>query len=283
MNTVAIAGVGLIGASFGLALREAGFTGDIIGVSSQAALDAGLKSGAINSSAGLAEAAARADVIYLAQPVNRILQTIEELAHLARPGTLITDAGSTKQKIVQKATTCLPPAQFLGGHPMAGKEQRGAAAAQADLFRDRPYILTPEGELSQRAATFKMWLTRIGARVTEMSAEIHDKTVAFTSHLPQLASTALAVTLAREQNEQLLSAFGPGLLDMTRLALSSADLWNPILETNKSEVLLALKRFREIVEDLQLSLEGDSLVELFAVGSGWATQLRRQGTKNSPK
>ncbi len=144
IRTVAIAGVGLIGGSFGLALREAGFEGELLGVSSPPAIEAGLRSGAIERAATLEEAAATADVIYLAQPVDRILKTLEQLGPIARQNCLITDAGSTKTAIVQRASDCIRLTTFLGGHPMAGKEQRGSQAAEAALFRGRPYVLTPD-------------------------------------------------------------------------------------------------------------------------------------------
>jgi prephenate dehydrogenase len=280
MKTVAIAGVGLIGASFGLALREAGFSGDLIGVSSAPAIEAGLRRGAITHAASLAEAAAEADLIYLAQPVDRILTTLAELVPYARPGTLITDAGSTKETIVLKAAENLPEGSFIGGHPLAGKESRGAEAAEAGLFRGRPYVLTPVTPESDRVRTFKWWLNQIGARVLEMQADEHDRTVALTSHLPQLLSTTLAVALARQDNQQLREIFGPGLLDMTRLAMSSPELWVPILRTNRSAVLSAIDMYRTVLTDLHNAYESDSLVELFKVGSAWATQLRllRSGT-----
>ena len=135
METVAIVGVGLIGASFGLALRKAGFSGEILGVSSPSATDAAKQLGAISREASLEEAAARADLLYLSQTVDRILRTIADLGPLLRPGTLVTDAGSTKASIVRHAQECLPSGAFLGGHPMAGKETSGAAAADADLFQ----------------------------------------------------------------------------------------------------------------------------------------------------
>jgi prephenate dehydrogenase len=278
MQTVAIVGVGLIGGSFGLALRKYGFTGDIIGVSSPAAIEAGLNVGAITRSASLEEAARAADLIYLAQPVDRILTTLENLQPLVKPGALVTDVGSTKQAIVAKAQASLPSA-FLGGHPLAGKEQRGVRAAQADLFLNRPYILTRSlSSPNLPSHDFEAWLPRIGAVVLEMSPREHDSTVAFTSHLPQLVSTALAISLSRQKNSRLTEVFGPGLLDMTRLALSSPELWLSILRTNKAAVLAALSAYSAALADLQESLQDDSLVELFELGSAWAKELRTPRT-----
>ena len=275
MKSVAIAGVGLIGASFGLALREAGFDGDLIGVSSPEAVRAGLRKGAITRAASLSEAAKEADLIYLAQPVDRILTTLQQLGDLVRPDTLVTDAGSTKQAIVAKAIQHLSPAQFLGGHPMAGKESRGAEAADAALFRGRPYVLTPTTPENEAARYFKLWLSRIGAEIIELNPIEHDRTVALTSHLPQLVSTALAITLARAQNTYAEQIFGPGLLDMTRLAMSSADLWMAILRTNREPVVAALDAFRAVLTNLQEAHESDNLVELFELGSARATDFRR--------
>ncbi len=275
METVAIVGVGLIGGSFGLALRESGFSGDLIGVSSHSAIEAGIRAGSITRSANLAEAAAVADLIYLAQPVDRILITLEQLKALARPGTVVTDAGSTKQAIVEKAASCLPAVHFIGGHPLAGKEQRGAAAAEAHLFRNRPYILTPHRPETPASANLRSWLIRIGARIVEMTPSEHDSTVAVTSHLPQILSTALAITLAQQHERRVFEVFGPGLIDMTRLAMSGPDLWKSILSTNKPAVRAAIADYSEVLRHLQVCLENDNLVELFEIGSGWARQLRQ--------
>jgi prephenate dehydrogenase len=273
MNTVAIMGVGLIGGSFGLALRQNGFRGQLIGVSSAPAIEAGIRAGAIDFGAGLEEAAREADLIYLAQPVDGILTTLQCLQGLVRPTALVTDAGSTKLAIVREAGRYLPSALFLGGHPLAGKEQRGAQAAEADLFAGRPYVLTPDGPATEASQEFKSWLVRIGAKVIEIPAEEHDRVVALTSHLPQLLSTALALTLSREPG-RVNEIFGPGLLDMTRLATSAADLWIPILKTNKAPVTAALDAYMSTLGNLRRSLQNDTLLELFEAGFGWAKLLR---------
>ncbi len=143
MESVAIFGVGLIGGSFGLALKKAGFGGEILGVSSEASIHAALERGAIDRGSALEEAARRADLLYLAQPIGRILDTLRHLDPLVRADALVTDAGSTKHAIVTGARKLLHGCQFLGGHPLAGKEKRGVEQAEADLFRGRTYVLTP--------------------------------------------------------------------------------------------------------------------------------------------
>lgn len=274
MNTVAVVGVGLIGASFGLALREAGFEGEIIGVSSEPALQAGLKSGAISTSAPLDEAAARADLIYLAQPIDRILTSLEKLGPSISAGCLVTDAGSTKAVIVQKAAEFLPAGIFLGGHPMTGKEQRGADAADANLFRGRTYVLTPSSPESSAAREFRSWLRKLGTHIVEMTAETHDAVVAYTSHLPQVVSTALAATLDRQTSLQKPLVFGSGLLDMTRLALSSPEIWRSILETNKIPVTCAVQEFINTLVHLKRELEKGDPVHFFSPASKFASEIR---------
>ena len=276
MNTVAVAGVGLIGGSFALALRKAGFAGEILGVSSPQTIEAAIAAGAINRGATLEEAAATADLLYLAQPVELILATLKRLGPIYRAGCLVTDAGSTKQAIVDQAGRSLPGGSFLGGHPMAGKESRGVAAADADLFAARPYVLTPViQDRTGQEPTFRSFLEAMGAQVLEMPAEIHDSTVAFTSHLPQLVSSALAATLASTSNSYIDQVFGTGLLDMTRLALSSPDLWLSILATNRTEVTVALDRFIDRMTHVRESLQTDNLESEFLAGNAFSAQLRK--------
>ena len=276
MRTVAIVGVGLIGGSFGLALKKAGFTGEVIGVSSDAALGAARDAGAIDSSATLAEAVARADLIYLAQEIGRILDTLRHLKPLP-PTTLVTDAGSTKVSIVAAACSTIPQGQFLGGHPMAGKETRGASAADPDLFAGRPYVLTPRDphDLDTTAAQeFVGWLRRIGARVSILEPATHDRIVAYTSHLAQLASTALAATVGEHLTPDETAVSGPGLADTTRLALSSYDLWRDILATNAAPIDRALSDYIQMLEHVRLNLRTRELEAEFQAAARLAGKLR---------
>lgn len=283
IRTVAIAGTGLIGCSFALAIKQAGFAGEILGVSSPAAIDAALRASAISRAASLEEAAAVADLIYLAQPVDRILRTLRAIGPLVRADCLVTDAGSTKAEIVRTATECLPSTVFIGGHPLAGKEQRGAEAADGSLFRGRPYVLTPNGPTRPaRFAEFQDWLQRIGAEIVEMTPIEHDSAVAFTSHLPQLLSTALAEALRRQENPHLQRVFGPGLLDMTRLALSGADLWASILASNREQVLSALDAFLDSLRDVRNIVEKGDIALFFGSAAQFAGAIRKLDHETGP-
>jgi prephenate dehydrogenase len=277
MKTVAIAGTGLIGASFGLALRKAGFDGEIIGVSSERALADAAAIGAIDRGATLAEAAGAADLIFLSQTIGRIVDTLRHLDPLVKTGALVTDAGSTKCEIVDTAMQHLTRCQFLGGHPMAGKERRGAKEASADLFSGQIWVLTPvESSAMETGAAheFRYWLARIGARVATLDCEAHDAIVALTSHLPQLASTALAGLLQARLLEGQSAVSGSGLKDMTRLALSSYDLWRDILATNADRIDAALASYIQALEHIRENLRTRELQEEFERASTFATKLR---------
>ena len=280
MNTVAIVGVGLIGGSFGLALRKAGFAGRILGVSSEPAIQAAVERGAIDAGAPLGEAVPLADLVFLSQPIGRILDTLRHLDPLVRPGALVTDAGSTKCEIVDLARQSVRRCQFLGGHPMAGKETRGAAAGDADLFRGRTWALTPDdpAELETPAAReFTEWLRLIGACTLVLDADEHDRVVALTSHVPQFASTALAATVAdRLGSPEHLRVTGPALADMTRLALSPYDVWRDIAATNTEHIDRALEAYIQELEHIRENLRSRQLRQEFERGARLAGDLRRK-------
>lgn len=267
IKTVSILGVGLIGGSFALALRKAGFRGRIIGVSSKAAIDAALARGAIGEALPLAEAAVASDFIYLAQPIERILRTIDVIDAHAQPGALITDAGSTKRTIVERASGAIRRARFVGGHPMAGKESSGVEHADADLFRGRPYVLT------SREPELESWIERIGARVVVLDPEEHDRLVAVTSHLPQLISTALASVIGAEADAAKVA--GPAAMDLTRLALSPYEIWRDIFATNAGPVDAALRAFIAKLEELRADLRSPEMERAFETASDAAKALRR--------
>ncbi|MCP5112176.1 MAG: prephenate dehydrogenase [bacterium] len=282
IQTVAIVGVGLIGGSFALAMRKAGFRGRILGVSSPRTIEEARRVGVIDEAAPLEQAAARADLIYLSHSISRILATIPKLDAIVKPDVLVTDAGSTKARIVQTARETLSRAAFLGGHPMAGKESRGAASADPELFRNRPYVLTPTSDRAMEhplAREFAAWIEKIGAQLLLLTPEQHDRVVACASHLPQLASTALAATLGQLPDQaEIRRAAGPGLEDVTRLALSPYDIWGDILTTNSNQIEEALSAYIKRLEQLRASLP-DAATQ-FAEAARFARELRRASKKS---
>jgi prephenate dehydrogenase len=268
---IAIVGVGLIGGSFALALRQAGYSGKIIGVSSPATVRAAFARGVIDEALPLAAAAAQSDIVYLAQPIEKILETLDVIDTLVRPGTLITDAGSTKLAIVRRAAEKIKRGRFVGGHPMAGKETRGVEAAEATLFRGWPYVLTsPDPEL-------EAWIGKIGAKLVRLDPAEHDRWVALVSHLPQLISIALASLIGDQPETALVS--GPSAAALTRLALSPYDIWRDIFCTNAPAIDTALGAFIARLEELRAALRepqpGAGLKGAFERAAQAASNLRQ--------
>ncbi|MCC6391905.1 MAG: prephenate dehydrogenase [Bryobacterales bacterium] len=279
IRTVTIVGAGLIGGSFALALRRAGFPGRILGVGSERTLARALELGVIDAGVSLEEGAARGDLLYLAHPISRILDQLPEVARHIRPGTLTTDAGSTKRTIVETAERHFPPGAFLGGHPMAGKESRGVESADAALFEGRTYIVTPartEDMEQPLVREFTVWLEKIGARLLVMSPEQHDKVVSLTSHLAQMASTALGkVVLDNMYSTNAdYSTAGPGLLDMTRLAMSSYEVWKDIIATNHDSIVNALDAYIDLLQKLRDTLGSRETATVFEDGARLARLIR---------
>jgi len=269
IQKITICGVGLIGGSLGLALKAAGFGGHIAGFSRPATLEKARRRGAIDSgSSNLAEAVADADLVYLSTPILNILELQVKLPPLVKPEALVTDAGSTKGVICQKGTELFPGRPwFVGGHPMAGKESTGVDNADAALFRGASYALTPYSRHHLDppvAREFMGWLDRIGARVLILDAEVHDEIVTWTSHLPQMATTALAVAvLENVKFPEDLSLSAAGLRDASRLADSAYPVWRDICLTNAENLERALTTLTQVIENLRDNLRTRELERLF--------------------
>lgn len=279
-RTVTIVGVGLIGGSFALALRAAGFQGRIVGVSRPSTLDEALELGVIDAGAPLEEALPASDLIFLAQPILRILDQLPRIAELAPPGSLVTDAGSTKKAIVDRAEALFQSRKtmFLGGHPMAGKEGRGVAIAEAALFQGAVYALTPSSSADledPRARELADWVGRIGAKPLAISPDEHDRVTALTSHVPQLVSTALAAVVWEGlPAEERLQIAGGGLRDMTRLAGSSYEIWEGILRTNAGSMAAGLRSVADELVRMASDLESPSLEQRFIAAQTLHKKLR---------
>jgi prephenate dehydrogenase len=266
LDTLAIAGVGLIGGSFALAMRRAGFQGRIVGVSSPRTIEAALDRGVIDQGLPLQEAVALADVVYLAQPIAQILKTLDSIGGHVKAGSLVTDAGSTKRAICARAGKSIHHARFIGGHPMAGKESRGVEHAEAALFEGRPYVLT------SRDNVLEEWIGKMGAKLVFLSPAKHDRLVALASHLPQMLSTALGSALADEPDAAQVA--GPGAMDMTRLAMSSYEIWHDILATNAEPIEAALDAVISKLEELRASLRSTEMEKEFERAAAAARALR---------
>jgi prephenate dehydrogenase len=249
-----------------LAMRRAGFKGRMIGVSSPAVIQMALARGAIDEGLPLEEAVSQADLVYLARPIERILRTLDLIGGHVKTGALVTDAGSTKRAICARAGKSLHGVRFVGGHPMAGKESSGVEHAEAELFEGRPYVLTSRDSLLEE------WIAKMGAKLVFLSPAKHDRLVALASHLPQMLSTALGSALADEP--EAASVAGPGAMDMTRLALSSYEIWHDILATNGDTIEAALDGIIGKLEMLRASLRSPEMEKEFERAARAAKALR---------
>jgi prephenate dehydrogenase len=273
INSVAIVGTGLIGASIGLALRAARFSGEILGVDANAAeIDAALALGAISREATFKEASA-ADLIVLAVPVLAIMDWMDMLAPLTGPDRLITDVGSTKLAISDFARTRFNgPAQarFLPGHPMAGKESGGARLADATLFEGAMWLFTPVAEETPLEAEWRTWVAKFGARTMDLDPAKHDRICAWVSHLPQMVSTAMSAMFEDEfaAQPELAAEFqaigGRGLREMTRLGASPYSMWRDIAHTNTKPLAATLFALEQRLAHLRENLKTPELREEFA-------------------
>jgi prephenate dehydrogenase len=281
LERVAIVGVGLIGGSLGLALREAGLCAEVVGYGrSRQNLDVALGRGCVDRVVpSAAEAARGATLVVLAAPVGRC----EELARAMRPhapaDALLTDVGSVKGTLVPALERAWGGgAQVVGGHPLAGSAAAGAAAARADLFRDRRCILTPTASTSAAALAqvHALW-EAVGASVETMDAGVHDELLARVSHLPHLVAYALveAVAAARVAGREPLPYAAGGFRDTTRIAASRGELWRDILLANAPAVRAGLGELRRALERLDALLAAGDGAGLEAALDA-AAAVRRQ-------
>ena len=262
---VVIVGCGLLGGSFALALRRAGFTGRITACggsrSPKLAVERGVAN-AIETSFDRGEEC-QADLIYLAAPIGGIIDFLRTKARLAKPGALITDAGSTKAEICRVALESVPASvHFIGGHPMAGSESTGVEYARADLFDRATYALTADSATDETQLNrLKAVVESIGARLLLAEPEAHDAAVALISHLPQLTATALSGLLGAEHNGEVASRelaqrlAATGWRDMTRLGGSSWSVWRDICMTNQPNISTALDVLIGELQNLKEALE----------------------------
>ncbi len=261
-DTVAIVGVGLIGGSIGLALRQRNLAKNVIGIGRwQASLRIARRVEAVtHTTIDLTKGVAEAELVIVCTPVGRIVDHVRQAAQHCPERILITDAGSVKHPIVAALDNNVPRGcRFLGSHPLAGSEKTGATYASADLFEGRVAILTPT--VNTRAEDFDLleqfWQS-LGSLVVQMSPEEHDQALALTSHLPHVAAAALTLTMP----EKFYRLTGSGLLDTTRIAAGDPELWRQILVLNRENILRALEQYGSNLASLHAALRDNNLEEI---------------------
>lgn len=265
-HRVVIAGVGLIGGSLALAARERGLFGEVVGYGrTEANLRVAKEGGMVDDyTFDPQKAAAGADLLVLAVPVEAIASTAKRFLPFLSAGCMVTDAGSVKEKVVLTMEKLLPSTlPFVGGHPIAGTERSGAGAAVASLFVGRLCVLTPTVRTQPQAlAKVRALWEGVGMRVEEMAPEVHDRVLSWMSHLPHLlAFSAINAVVEAEgkMGRELLPYAGGAFADLTRVAASPVEMWRDIFLANRSAVLAAVAEFQEVA---------DRLKELVAAGNG---------------
>ena len=261
MNQLTVIGVGLIGGSVGLAAKARGAARRVVGVGrDEPTLERALAAGSIDEfTTSLPEGVSGADLVVACTPVDRLAEDIVSACRAAPPRCVVTDAGSTKAAILRDVTPRLRPggAAFVGSHPLAGSEKRGATNSRADLFESRVVVVTPtpETDLEAAAVAEKFW-RGLGATVVRMDPESHDNALAMTSHLPHAASSAVAAMTPREW----LGLTAGGFRDTTRVAAGDPDLWAAIFASNRGPLLEALKKYLAHLARLREAIEaGDGV------------------------
>jgi prephenate dehydrogenase len=271
VDKLALVGTGLIGGSFALALKQAGAVREVLGVGrNPARLTVARELGLIDRAVDWDEAG-QADCILLALPVGETGAALQQLAPHLKVGAIVTDAGSTKLKVVEAARAALGArfADFVPGHPIAGSERSGPGAARADLYRGKRVVLTPQADTRADAvATVRLLWETAGAQVETLDAAQHDRIFAAVSHLPHLAAYALVDDLAQRADSDTFFRFAAsGFRDFTRIAGSSPEMWRDIALANREAVLAELDAYIDALQALRSAVSAEDAEVLLAIFS----------------
>jgi prephenate dehydrogenase len=282
-NKITIIGVGLIGGSIGLAVKRHHIAKEVIGVFRRnSTLNKALKRGAVDKTAmSVKEGVKNADFIILATPVSLIPSMAREAVRYAKKSALITDVGSTKKWIVDRIEATNRKALFVGSHPMAGSEHAGVEFATADLLKGSPCIVTKTGRTNARALRkIASFWRALGAKVSVMSPEAHDRSVALISHLPHIVAFGLAGAVPAKE----LKYAAEGFKDTTRVALSDARLWADIFLSNRKEIVASVRAFDGYYKKLIAAItkgKYQETVRLLEKAKEIRSFLRKQESKNT--
>ena len=272
IRQITIIGTGLIGGSLALALRKKKFAGRIVGCDREGTLERARRRGAIDDgTVDPAHALRGSQLVVLATPVLAICDLIDRIGPVLPEKALLTDVGSTKTAVVERALKVFGKSagkRFLAGHPMAGKEMSGVDFADADLFHNAMWFLSPlpEQNLNEGLfAEFAGWIDAIGARIAMLPAKEHDRLCAWISHVPQMMSTALAAALVEEFGAEapLLSAGGPALREMTRISASPYSMWRDVAISNRKNLEKALWKVEQRLAHIRENLATRQLADEF--------------------
>ena len=271
-NRIGIVGVGLMGGSLALAIRRQWPSSLVIGVDRKDVIERAMVAHIIDVGADDLGMVSEAELIVLAAPVGENERLLGQVAALVPAEAIITDLGSTKRGIVEAGRNLPARLSFIGGHPVAGAAAAGLEHARPDLYAGRPWILCPSAP--SNPSKLREFVTALGAKCIEMTAEEHDRLLAFISHLPQLTASALMHVVGDAAGREGLALAGRGLQDTTRLASSPPDVWKDVCASNADNVGRALDALIDVLKELRADLErGDTLEAIFKSAREWKAQL----------
>ncbi|EKU71760.1 prephenate dehydrogenase/arogenate dehydrogenase family protein [Selenomonas sp. F0473] len=282
MTNLAIIGVGLIGGSLGLCLKDK--RGDAIRITglcrTEESMRRAVEMGAVDAaSADLAFVVGDADIVFLSPPVLQIVPMVRRILPFLKDGAILTDAGSTKGFLCEELKKILPPnIYYVAGHPMTGREQSGVAAATKELFRGKAYVIIDDPAVPQAVMERLMnVLHDTDANFTTLDLARHDRCAAVISHVPHLAAAALVTLLNRSGDDldSCLKLIGGGFKDTTRIASSNADMWADICMTNRRPIVDALHEMRAILGTVADAVETGDRAAIYDYFT--ASKKRRDG------
>lgn len=276
---IGVVGLGLVGGSIALACRRRWPDCLVIGVDANGPLEQATVRHAIDVGADDLGMLREADLVVLAAPVSENIAILGQLAPFVPGEALVTDVGSTKRSTVEAARALPPRLPFVGGHPLAGAARGGIASASAGLFEGRPWFLTPTAAVAAVPPRLAAWVAALGAAPHVIAADAHDRLMAYLSHLPQLAASALMRVVGDAVGADALRLAGPGLTDTTRLAASPGTVWADICESNEVELGPALDL---LIAELRRTRDGLAqarvIGELFEAAAAWRREVDPGGS-----
>jgi prephenate dehydrogenase len=274
-NRIAIVGLGLIGGSIALAVRERWSSALITAVDRSSVLAHASSSGAIDRAAHSVSEIGPVDLVILAAPVRQNVELLPQVMSGLSDGALVTDVGGTKRDITTAAAALPGSAAFVGGHPIGGAERGGFGFARSDLFRGKPWIFTQTRASASLDKLFE-FVRGVGARPSTMDPEMHDRVMAYVSHLPQLTASVLMEVVGRAASNDGLRFAGRGLTDSTRLASSPASVWRDVCAANADDIGPALDAVIARLTELRADLTNGRVVEdVFDQAARWRAELMK--------
>ncbi len=263
IQSVAVLGLGLIGGSIARALKHSSHDYSIAAFDNDDTLSKALSSKIIDSKIDTIESALNSDVIFICLPIDKSLEVFKELAPRLKPGQILTDVCSVKNVFAELWRNYNSKGIYIGGHPMAGKENGGFDNSDRLLFENAIYILTEDLSNSNELAAFRELIESLGSNILHVPAKQHDVIAASVSHLPQIVSVALVNTSSlKTENYNFLDLAAGGFRDMTRIASSDFNIWESIIAENRSEILTALNEFQTELEKIRKAVANNDFPSL---------------------